>query len=80
MILALKWSSFAPALYLEEVLPQIIHTGHSRYPVVGESTDDVLGILLAKDLLPFVLNPDKLRYLRATLALLSRRANVSMCF
>ena len=43
---------------LEEVLPQIIHTGHSRYPVVGESTDDVLGILLAKDLLPFVLNPD----------------------
>ncbi len=43
---------------LEEVLPQIIHTGHSRYPVVGEGTDDVLGILLAKDLLPFVLNPD----------------------
>ena len=43
---------------LEEVLPQIIHTGHSRYPVVGESTDDVLGILLAKALLPFVLNPD----------------------
>ena len=43
---------------LEEVLPQIIHAGHSRYPVVGESTDDVLGILLAKDLLPFVLNPD----------------------
>ena len=43
---------------LEEVLPQIIHTGHSRYPVVAESTDDVLGILLAKDLLPFVLNPD----------------------
>ena len=43
---------------LEEALPQIIHTGHTRYPVVGESTDDVLGILLAKDLLPFVLNPD----------------------
>ena len=43
---------------LEEVLPQIIHTGHSRYPVVGEGTDDVLGILLVKDLLPFVLNPD----------------------
>ena len=43
---------------LEEVLPQIIHTGHSRYPVVGESTDDVLGILLAKDLLPIALNTD----------------------
>ena len=43
---------------LSDVLPQIIHTGHSRYPVIGESTDDILGILLAKDLLPFVLNPD----------------------
>ena len=38
---------------LQEVLPQIIHSGHSRYPVVGDSTDDVKGILLAKDLLPF---------------------------
>ena len=43
---------------LSDVLPQIIHTGHSRYSVIGESTDDILGILLAKDLLPFVLNPD----------------------
>lgn len=43
---------------LDEVLPQIIHTGHSRYPVVGEGTDDIQGILLAKDLLPFVLNPN----------------------
>ena len=43
---------------VDEVLPQIIHTGHSRYPVVGEGTDDILGILLAKDLLGFVLNPD----------------------
>ena len=43
---------------LSDVLPQIIHTGHSRYPVIGESTDDILGILLAKDLLPFVLHPD----------------------
>ena len=43
---------------LSDVLPQIIHTGHSRYPVIGESTDDILGILLAKDLLPFVLDPD----------------------
>jgi len=43
---------------VDEVLPQIIHTGHSRYPVVGEGTDNILGILLAKDLLGFVLNPD----------------------
>lgn len=40
---------------LDEALPQIIHAGHSRYPVIGESPDDVLGILLAKDLLPLIL-------------------------
>ena len=44
---------------LEEILPQIIRSAHSRYPVVGESTDDILGILLAKDLLPQILNHDQ---------------------
>ena len=29
----------------------VIDTGHSRFPVVGESKDDVVGIFLAKDLL-----------------------------
>ncbi len=43
---------------LEEILPQIIRSAHSRYPVIGESPDDVLGILLAKDLLPQILNKD----------------------
>ncbi len=43
---------------LEEILPQIIQAGHSRFPVIGESHDDVLGILLAKDLLPQILNKD----------------------
>ena len=39
----------------KEFLPSIIDAAHSRYPVVGESLDDVIGILLAKDLLPLVL-------------------------
>ena len=43
---------------LEEILPQIIRSAHSRYPVIGDSPDDVLGILLAKDLLPQILNKD----------------------
>jgi len=43
---------------LEDVLPQIIRSAHSRYPVVGDSTDDILGILLAKDLLPQILEQD----------------------
>ena len=43
---------------LEDILPQIIRSAHSRYPVIGDSPDTVLGILLAKDLLPQILNDD----------------------
>ena len=32
---------------------QLIETGHSRFPVIGENKDDVIGILLAKDLLRY---------------------------
>lgn len=38
-----------------DFLPSIINATHSRYPVVGENSDDVLGLLLAKDLLPLIL-------------------------
>lgn len=41
-----------------EFLPAIIDAAHSRYPVIGENIDDVLGILLAKDLLPLMLRDD----------------------
>ena len=43
---------------LEELLPQIIESAHSRFPVIGENTDEVLGILLAKDLLSRLLKND----------------------
>src|SRR5690554_5617463 len=39
-------------------VPEIIASAHSRFPVLGESPDDVLGVLLAKDLLPLALNND----------------------
>ena len=34
-----------------EVVRRVIESGHSRYPVIGDSSDDVLGIVLAKDML-----------------------------
>ena len=34
-----------------ELMKQVVESGHSRFPVHGENKDDVLGILLAKDLL-----------------------------
>jgi magnesium and cobalt transporter len=37
----------------EKILPVVIESGHSRFPVVGEDRDEVAGILLAKDLLRY---------------------------
>ena len=37
----------------DQFIPVVMQTGHSRFPVIGENKDDVLGILLAKDLLRY---------------------------
>jgi len=37
----------------ETLLPVIVESGHSRFPVIGEDRDQVVGILLAKDLLRY---------------------------
>jgi magnesium and cobalt transporter len=36
---------------VESFIPQVMSTAHSRFPVVDQNKDDVIGILLAKDLL-----------------------------
>ena len=38
---------------VEEFIPQVISTAHSRFPVIDQNRDDVIGILLAKDLLRY---------------------------
>ena len=38
----------------DEIIDMIVSEGHSRIPVYEESIDNVLGILYAKDLLPFL--------------------------
>ena len=43
---------------LEEFLPYLIEARHSRFPVVGETLDDIKGILHAKDILPWLLQKD----------------------
>ncbi|KAB7628259.1 HlyC/CorC family transporter [Alkalilimnicola sp. S0819] len=40
----------------QELLPIIVETGHSRFPVTGDNRDDVVGILIAKDLLAMFAN------------------------
>ncbi len=37
----------------DEIMSTIIQSGHSRFPVIGEDRDEVLGVLLAKDLLRY---------------------------
>jgi len=54
------------SLPMEENLPKLIESGHSRFPVVDGDKDKVVGILLAKDLLQY-LTLDKRRRARFNL-------------
>jgi magnesium and cobalt transporter len=46
------------ALPPAEFIPAVIRTGHSRFPVVDDERDNVIGILHAKDLLRFYAEQD----------------------
>ncbi|KHF26363.1 HlyC/CorC family transporter [Solemya velum gill symbiont] len=47
---------------LEDVLPVVIESAHSRFPVIGDDRGEVVGIILAKDLLQYCGdNGDKFR-------------------
>ena len=53
----------------EQFLANLVKSGHSRFPVIGDTQDDILGILHAKDLLPLITDTSKeefdlSRYLR----------------
>lgn len=39
---------------LADILATVVESGHSRFPVHGEDKDEIVGILLAKDLLKYV--------------------------
>ena len=47
---------------LEDLLPTIIESKHSRFPVIGESLDDIKGILHAKDLLPLMMGEERQKF------------------
>ena len=46
----------------EKIFNLVSKASHSRFPVIGESVDNVLGILLAKDLLPHIANHDREKF------------------
>ncbi|HTR58674.1 MAG TPA: transporter associated domain-containing protein [Casimicrobiaceae bacterium] len=49
-----------------QFIPFVMETRHSRFPVIGENKDDVVGILLAKELLNYYASPESFN-LRDTL-------------
>ena len=51
----------------DTVLEKIIDSGHSRFPVIGENRDNIVGVLLAKDLLPYFGRKDKAGFTLGTL-------------
>ena len=44
---------------IERIIAYVVETANSRFPVIGEDKDEVLGILHAKDLLKYTLNPEQ---------------------
>ena len=44
---------------LKAMIEVIAPSGHSRFPVVGDNRDEILGILLAKDILAYVLEENE---------------------
>jgi len=70
----------ADARFLD-LMKQVVESGHSRFPVHGEDKDEILGILLAKDLLRGVVadnGPGSVRELLRPAVLIpeSKRLNV----
>jgi len=53
MIPRLQMITIEHNLPLNKIIPIVAQSGHSRFPVTGESKDEVLGIILAKDLLSY---------------------------
>lgn len=46
---------------MERIIAYALETAHSRFPVIGEDKDHILGVLHAKDLLKFTLNPEQFK-------------------
>ena len=52
-----QMTSLSTSDSLSEILAKVHESGHSRYPVLDEKSETVLGVLLAKDLLQLIGQP-----------------------
>lgn len=44
----------------KNIIEKVISSGHSRFPVLGDNANEVLGLLLAKDIIPELVNGSEL--------------------
>ena len=64
-----------------DLMRQVVESGHSRFPVHGEDKDEILGILLAKDLLRGVVadnGPGSIRELLRPAVLIPESKNLNL--
>ena len=54
MVPRTSMSTLSAAATFEDAIDTVIEQGHSRIPVYEDSVDEIIGILYAKDLLPFL--------------------------
>lgn len=47
---------------IKDIVPTVVESNHSRFPVIGENLDEVIGILLAKDLLPYFISDNNSKF------------------
>ncbi len=67
MVPRIDITALAANATLEEAVDTIVNQGHSRIPVYEQTIDEVVGILYAKDLLPFLKGEDHAPNLRTLL-------------
>jgi putative hemolysin len=67
MVPRIAMITLSAAATFQEAINTIVQEGHSRIPVYEESIDEIVGILYAKDLLPFLKDPNGERPVLRTL-------------
>ncbi|MGZ3588405.1 MAG: hemolysin family protein [Candidatus Limnocylindrales bacterium] len=67
MVPRIDMVAMAVTISLADAVDLVVAEGHSRIPVYEETIDNIIGILYAKDLLPFLKGEDRLPELRAIL-------------
>lgn len=81
MIPRTQMVQFSIASSLDQIVKLVVESGHSRFPVIGDDRDEVLGILLAKDLLKCFANgalPCDIRALLRPVALVPEQKPLSV--